>query len=326
MIDPFGRSLNYLRMSVTDRCNLRCQYCMPEEGIASVGHGSILSYEELLRVARVASRLGIRKIRVTGGDPLVRKGIVNFLGQLASLPEKPEITLTTNGLRLAEFAVDLKAAGVNRVNVSLDTLRTDRFERITRRAGLDQVLAGLEAAESAGLGPLKLNMVPMAGINSDEIADFARLTLDRPWDVRFIELMPVSSRLEVGEKQRVPLKTILAELRKLGELETELPTGPHGPAQLFRLPGAQGCLGVIPAVSSHFCNECNRLRVTADGRIRPCLFSDQEIDLRSVLRDSADDQPLEELFRQAASGKPNGHNLKSCGCGPGDRLMQQIGG
>lgn len=326
MIDPFGRTLNYLRLSVTDRCNLRCQYCMPEEGIASIGHGAVLSYEEMLRIARVACRLGVRKIRITGGEPLVRKGIVPFLGQLAALPEHPEVTLTTNGLKLAELAADLKGAGVHRVNVSLDSLRRERFRQITRRDGLDEVLAGLHAADAAGLGPLKLNMVPMDGINLDEIADFARLTFDHPWNVRFIELMPVSSRLEVGEQHRVPLGRILAELRRIGELEPVLRNGPDGPAQLFRFAGSKGGIGVIPAVSSHFCGECNRLRVTADGRIRPCLFSDQEIDLRAVLRETRDDDALAELFLQAAAIKPDGHRLDQRRCGPEDRLMQQIGG
>ncbi len=326
MKDHFGRRIDYLRLSVTDRCNLRCRYCMPEEGVVSLGHGEILAYEELLRVAAAAVRLGVRKIRVTGGEPLVRKGLVGFIGQLAALPQRPEITLTTNGLGLAALAGDLRRAGLSRVNVSLDTLRPERFERITRRSGLEQVLAGLEAAETAGLAPLKLNMVPIAGENADEIVDFARLTLERSWEVRFIEFMPVSDGLSYGPDNRFPAAAILDELQRLGPLEALVRQGPAGPARLYRYPDAPGRIGVIPAVSEHFCGECNRLRLTADGRLRPCLFSGAEIDLRTPLRAGADAAELERLLLQATGAKPERHHIGEADFEHSGRRMQEIGG
>ena len=326
MEDNFGRRIDYLRLSVTDRCNLRCRYCMPEEGVAPLDHGQILSYEEMLRVAAVAVRLGVSKIRVTGGEPLVRKGLVGFIGHLAALTPAPEVTLTTNGLRLADMAADLRRAGLSRINVSLDTLRPERFERITRRGGLEQVLAGLKAAEAAGLSPLKLNMVPIAGENADEIIDFARLTLEHPWEVRFIEFMPVSGGLSYGEENRFPAASIVAELQRLGPLEAIARQGPAGPARLYRYAGGLGRIGVIPAVSEHFCSECNRLRITADGRIRPCLFSTEELDLRRLLRSGAGDGALEQLLLQAIGVKPERHRIGEADFVQGARRMQEIGG
>jgi cyclic pyranopterin phosphate synthase len=324
--DSFGRTIDYLRLSVTDRCNLRCRYCMPEEGVAPLNHGEILSYEELLRVAEAAARLGVRKIRVTGGEPLVRKGIVGFIRRLAALPESPEITLTTNGLGLAEMAPELKAAGLSRINVSLDTLREDRFKGSTRRDGLSKVLAGLEAADRAGLTPLKINMVPIRGVNEDEIADFARLTREHPWEVRFIEFMPVSDGLDYTPENRFSAAAIMEALGREGELIPIPRQGPAGPARLFRYPDGQGRLGVIPAVSDHFCGECNRLRVTADGRIRTCLFSDAEIDLRSALRGESPGVSLEELLRTAVGEKPERHRIGEEDFQHGSRRMQKIGG
>lgn len=324
--DRFGRHLNYLRLSITDRCNLRCRYCMPEEGVESLGHGSVLRYEELLRIARVACRLGVRKIRLTGGEPLVRRGIVDFVDELTSLPEAPEVVLTTNGLRLAELAEGLKGAGLSRVNVSLDTLDAERFRQITRREGLEQVLAGIAAAERVALGPVKINMVPIGGVNADEIETFARLSLEHPWYVRFIEFMPVSGDLAYAPEQRVPVDQIMAALARVAPLQEEPRTGPAGPARLYRYAGAPGGLGVIPAVSSHFCDQCNRLRVTADGKIRPCLFSGEEIDLLAAMRDGASDDELAAIFRQAANVKPDRHHLEDPNDGTGTRRMGQIGG
>jgi len=323
--DTFGRTVDYLRLSVTDRCNLRCCYCMPEEGVPSIPHGEILSYEELLRVAAASVRLGVRKIRVTGGEPLVRKGIVDFIRQLAALPGRPEITLTTNGLRLAEMAGELKSAGLSRVNVSLDTLNEERFIQITRRPGLAQVLAGLAAAEEVGLVPLKVNMVPIRGVNEDEVVEFARFTLHRRWEIRFIEYMPVSDGLGFTPEQRFPAQAIMEELSRLGILLPLPRSGPAGPARLFRYADALGTLGVIPAVSNHFCAECNRLRVTADGRIRPCLFSDGEIDLKPALH-SGDDALLEVALADAVGAKPEKHGIGSAEFQPGNRRVQGIGG
>lgn len=326
LTDTFGRRLDYLRLSITDRCNLRCRYCMPEAGVEAMQHGDILSYEELLRLARVACSLGVRKIRLTGGEPLVRKGIVDFVARLAELSPRPEIALTSNGLGLAKLAAPLKQAGLGRINVSLDTLRPERFVAITRRSGLEQVLAGLEQAEAVGLGPIKINMVPIAGVNADEIVDFARLTLERSWNVRFIEFMPVSGDLDYRPEQRVPVDEILRLLASVAPLQEEPRRGPAGPARLLRYAGAPGGLGVIPAVTSHFCSECNRLRVTADGRIRPCLFSETEIDLKAALRGGIDDRRLADLFLAAAGAKPERHNLADDPTGTGVRRMQEIGG
>lgn len=324
--DNYGRFIDYLRLSVTDRCNLRCRYCMPEEGVPSLGHGRVLSYEELFRVAAVAVRLGVSKIRVTGGEPLVRKGIVDFVRSLTSLLQKPEVTLTTNGLFLAEMVDDLKAAGLSRVNVSLDTLKSERFEAITRRSGLEKVLQGIAAVEKAGLAPIKVNMVPIGGVNDDEIADFARLSLTRGWEVRFIEFMPVSGGLDYTPEQRVSFADILAVLESLGPLETVERKGVLGPARLFRYAGAPGRLGVIPAVSHHFCGECNRLRLTSDGKLRPCLLDEREIDIRDILRNGGDDALLEQVLLEAVGGKPERHRVGEDDFRQGDRKMQGIGG
>ncbi len=326
MKDNFGRSIEYLRLSVTDRCNLRCRYCMPEEGVPAIGHGEVLSYEEMLRVAQAATRLGVSKIRVTGGEPLVRKGIVAFIRQLARIPGRPEITLTTNGLLLAEMAAELKDAGLSRVNVSLDTLREERFSSITRREGLSKVLAGLDEAARAGLEPLKINMVPIHGVNADEIVDFARLTLKHPWEVRFIEFMPVAGDLDFTPESRFSAPAILEELSRLGMLLPIPRQGPAGPARLFRYPEGIGRIGVIPAVSSHFCGECNRLRVTADGKVRPCLFCSEEMDLKGVLRGAGGDAELEEILRKAVGSKPERHRIGEAGFRQTGRNMQGIGG
>ncbi len=326
MKDSFGRKIDYLRLSITDRCNLRCRYCMPEDGVESVGHGGVLSYEELLRIAAAAARLGIKKIRVTGGEPLVRKGVVGFIKQLAELPGHPEITLTTNGLLLDQMAADLKQAGLARVNISLDTLREDRFEEITRRPGLQRVLDGIQQAAAVGLAPLKINMVPIRGVNADEIADFGRLTLKHPWEVRFIEFMPVSDGLGYTADNRFSAQEIMTDLESIGLLTPMDPPGPPGPARLFRYGDSPGRIGVIPAVSSHFCDECNRLRVTADGRVRPCLLCSDELDLRDALRLGASDLELETILRNAAMAKPKQHRVGEKDYLEGRRGMQQIGG
>ena len=326
MLDKFGRTIDYLRLSVTDRCNLRCRYCMPAEGVPARSHREILSYEEMLAVVAAAVELGVRKVRITGGEPLVRKGVIPFIRSLAALPEAPEITLTTNGLLLAEQAAALKAAGVSRVNVSLDTLRPERFAAITRRGGLEKVLAGLQAAEDAGLTPLKVNMVPIRGVNADEIADFARFTLERSWEMRFIEFMPVSGNLDYPPESRFPADEILAEIGRVGELVPIQRTGPSGPARLYRFAAGQGRVGVIPAVSHHFCNECNRLRVTADGRVRPCLFSVDEPDLKALLRRGATRDELGAFLAGAICAKPERHRIGEDDFRQGPRAMHGIGG
>ncbi len=292
----------------------------------SVGHQAVLSYEELLRVARIAVELGVRKIRLTGGEPLVRKGLIGFIAALCQLPQRPEVTLTTNGLLLADNAVALKQAGLSRVNISLDSLQPQRFAEITRREGLDQVLLGIEAAEKAGLTPIKINMVPILGVNADEITDFGRLTYSHPWQVRFIEFMPVSSGLEYTPEQLYSASRIQADLQQLAPLVAEDSKGIVGPAQIYRLQGAQGTVGIIPAVSEHFCGGCNRLRLTADGQLRPCLLSQQEVDLLSILRQGCSDERLAELLGKSVLDKPERHGLRDADYTPGKRRMHGIGG
>jgi cyclic pyranopterin phosphate synthase len=299
---------------------------MPEAGVPELTHGDVLRYEELLRVVAAACRLGIRKIRVTGGEPLVRRGIVSFIEQLSALPEKPAITLTTNGLLLAEQAEQLKAAGLTRVNVSLDTLRPERFRELTRRNGLEQVLAGIAAAERVGMLPIKLNVIPFKDFNADEIVDFARLTLEHPWDIRFIEFMPISTDLDYVSGDGLPISDVEARLRTLGELQALPRQETAGPARMYRLPGAKGRIGLIPSVSGHFCGDCNRLRVMADGRVRGCLFDNQETDLRPALRDGIDGHALEQLLLAAACAKPEKHQINAAEFATPNRRMHGIGG
>jgi len=322
LFDSFQRPLNYLRISVTDRCNLRCIYCMPSEGIPLMSHEDILSYEEICIVARAAAELGIVKVRLTGGEPLVRAEVTNLLAMLARIQGIDDISLTTNGVLLQRYADELKSAGLRRVNVSLDSLRSDRFHRITRMGNLDDVLRGIEAARQAGLNPVKTNTVVIRGTNDDEVLDFARLTIEGEWHVRFIEYMPFSKG-EKADHLLVPVSEIKQRIETLGELEPS-PSSGGGPARYFRLPGARGTIGFISPVSEHFCRACNRLRLTADGKLRPCLFSDTEIDLREPLRRGATADDIKRLIQEAASCKPEGHKL-----GAGitcERFMVQIGG
>ncbi len=327
MRDTFNRKIDYLRISVTDRCNLRCRYCMPEEGVPSVGHGQVLSFEELFRISRIAVEHGVSKIRLTGGEPLVRKGLIPFVERLCQLPQRPELTLTSNGLLLADQAAALKKVGLQRVNVSLDTLKPALFEQITRRPGLDKVLAGICAAEAAGLWPLKVNMVPIRDVNADEIAAFARLTFEHDWQVRFIEFMPVSGDLDYPPESRFPAAEIFEVLGSIAPLKTIERKGPAGPARLYQFEGAKGVVGVIPAVSDHFCGECNRLRLTSDGFLRPCLFCEDEIDLRTPLRQGCSDEELAQLLLGAVQVKPERHRIAEEHVVPTRRRkMQGIGG
>jgi cyclic pyranopterin phosphate synthase len=321
--DSYHRPLNYLRVSVTDRCNLRCVYCMPPEGIPLAAHGDILSYEEIASVTRAAVEMGIVKVRLTGGEPLVRADLAGLVAMLSAIEGIDDISMTTNAELLEQHAGDLKAAGLRRVNVSLDSLRRRRFRSITRVGNLGRVLRGIEASRRAGLGPVKTNTVVIRGTNDDEIIDFARLTLDGDWHVRFIEYMPFAN----GARQPDDLLVTVAEMRErieaLGPLEPTFASG-GGPAKYFRLPGARGTIGFISPVSEHFCQACNRLRLTADGRLRPCLFSDSEVDLRGPLRQGASTDDIKRLIQEAASCKPEGHRLKAgVTC---ERFMAQIGG
>jgi len=320
--DRFGRTINYLRLSVTDRCNLRCFYCMPEEGVPLCSHNQILRYEELLQIARAAARLGIEKVRVTGGEPLVRKGLVGFLARLSDIPGLAEVVLTTNGQLLSSFAGQLRQAGVDRVNISLDSLDFDRYAEITRGGDLAEVLAGIKVAEQAGL-QLKLNMVVMRDVNDSEIEAFAELSLDRSWSIRFIEYMP-TIRAKAWQTRVVPGAEILERLQKKYRM-VPLATGRMcGPSRPFRIEGAQGSIGVITPMSDHFCGSCNRIRVTSTGLAKSCLLSEQAVDLKPYL--DQDDDLLCQALRQVIGNKVDHHQMADDVSGPATFTMSSIGG
>lgn len=332
--DAHRRAISYLRISVTDRCNLRCVYCMPPEGVPSCAHDEVLRYEEVETVARAAAELGIHKIRLTGGEPLVRKGVVDLVRILAAIPGVDDLSMTTNGMLLRRYADDLARAGLKRVNVSLDTLRPERFRQITRRGELADALAGIHAARRAGLTPVKINAVIVRGLNDDEVVELAYKTVSDGWHVRFIEWMPLAGpmmgKIEWAEGM-VPTDEIRARIEAaLGPLEPASMQAGAGPARYYRLaeaggPRAAGTIGFISALSEHFCGSCNRLRLTADGKLRPCLFSEHEIDLRTPLREGAGVREIKALLTAGIAAKPEGHRLGECEP-VHDRTMSQIGG
>jgi GTP 3',8-cyclase len=326
LLDPFRRKINYLRISITDRCNLRCRYCMPEQGIFLIPHEEILTYEEILRIVHVFGAEGISKVRLTGGEPLVRKGIVDFISRLSQIKEIKDLSLTTNGILLKEFAQDLKNAGLKRINISLDSLKKERFCQITRKDDFVRVWAGIEEALRVGLSPVKINMVAIQGLNDDEIESFARLTLTLPLIVRYIEYMPSGNGEEWNKSDILTIPQIKSRLENMGNLIPIPSDRWDGPAKRFRMEGALGEIGLIGAVSSHFCDDCNRLRLTPDGKIRTCLFSDEEIDVKELLRNGGSDRDLKEQLLMALKKKPekhpiNTHQFKKC-----QRNMSAIGG
>lgn len=380
LIDSYHRKIDYLRISVTDRCNFRCIYCMPEEGAPVSPKVEILTFEEIERLARIAVELGITKIRLTGGEPLVRKDIALLVARIGAIEGLRDLSLTTNGFLLARHALEFAHSGLHRVNISLDTLRPERFTRIARRGSLEEVLTGIEAARSAGLEPIKLNCVVMRGWNEDEVVDFARLTLDQPYHLRFIELMPINwsqgddspsdlstlctrpSHSDGQISTMIPLfanverASFLAVFRlkdtrtQIGQLDADqmqrafVPTseirdtiesafGPlepaeiltNGPARSFRLPNARGTVGFISQITNDMCLNCNRLRLTADGQLRPCLMADGEVDLRGPLRADAGDEEIAGLIRLTVLHKPKEHRLED-GLAPISRNMSQLGG
>lgn len=326
MQDGFGRRIEYLRISVTDKCNLRCVYCMPEEGLPWLRRDELLRYEEIAEVVRTMAGLGLRRVRITGGEPLVRRDIPVLARMLSSIPGIDDLSLSTNGVLLAPLADPLRAAGVRRINVSLDSLRPERIDAIARRPGAHaRILAGLAAAERAGFEPLKINTVVLRGRNDDELADFARATLDRPWHVRFIEVMPVGANLGVSAGEYIPAFEILERIRSVGPLEpVDGPAG-NGPARYYRYAGAPGTVGVISPMSHNYCDRCNRMRLTADGQLRPCLFGDLQTDLRGPLRRG---EPLEPLIRETLRVKPERHHLaRGSAAGSGGLVaLSQVGG
>ena len=338
MIDKCNRDINYLRISVTDRCNLRCFYCTPREGRSLLGHDDILRYEEILRVIRVAVKMGVVKVRVTGGEPLVRRGIVDFIVSLKSIKGIDDISMTTNGTLLESFAERLFNAGMKRINISLDSLNTGKYARITRGGDLEAVLRSIDKVYRAGFSPIKINIVALMGFNDDEILDFAKLTLHKPYQVRFIELMPVGQAgLENNDrylsndivKERISMFYRLEHVNGNQEPvigDEGLPLS--GPAQIFRIASGVGQIGFISPVSHRFCYACNRLRLTADGHLRACLLSDEEIDLKSPLRNGCSDAELEGLIKRAIAGKQKQYSttcsenhIKKCARG-----MSSLGG
>ena len=317
--DGFQRGISYLRISVTDRCNLRCIYCMPREGVPLVAHSDILSFEEIQMVVRAAAELGIDKIRITGGEPLVRLHLTELIRMISDIDGVDEISMTTNGILLGKYAKDLREAGLRRVNVSLDTLKVGRFKDITRTGELADALKGIRAATEAGLNPVKINMVPMKGINDDEIIDFAKMTLESGWHVRFIELMPFKRNVEL-----IPSNLLRSQIETLGNLEPYFGITVTGPARYFRLPGTTGTIGFISAVSEPFCEGCNRLRLSATGMLFPCLFSQNGMDLRTHLRRGVPLEELKNLFTETIALKPKQHQLSTGN--PVTKNMSSIGG
>jgi cyclic pyranopterin phosphate synthase len=321
--DSFGRSIEYLRISVTDRCNFRCLYCMPEEGLQWLPRSEILSYEEIAEVVTQLAPLGLRRVRLTGGEPTIRPDLEKLVALLRAIPEIEDIALSTNGSRFPEHAPRLKAAGLDRVNVSVDSLRPGRVRDIARRTVTTPPVDALLAAERAGLSPVKVNVVVMRGINDDEVVDLARLCLEHAWHVRFIELMPVGDMRGATWEHVVPSDEILDRLSALGTLTPcDGPARGNGPAAYHRYAGAPGTVGVITPMTHTYCASCNRVRLTADGRLRTCLFGDAEVNLRDALRAG---ESLEPLFVRALEEKPKEHALLQMQVG-GLRALSQVGG
>jgi GTP 3',8-cyclase len=323
LIDGSGRKINYLRISVTDKCNFRCLYCMPEEGLQWLPKSEILSYEEIAEVVLQLQPLGVTSLRITGGEPLIRPNLDRLIAQLKAIPGIEDISLSTNGVHLPKHAESLRSAGLDRVNLSADSLRADRIAKISRRSlGFDPIVAAT-AAERAGLAPIKINVVVMRGINDDEILDFARLTLDHPWHIRFIELMPVGEMRDVTWDHVVPSDELLDRIAEIGALTpVSGPARGNGPAKYFAFEGAPGSVGVITPMTHTYCSTCNKVRLTADGRLRTCLFGDHELDLRTPLRAG---QPIASIVEAGLLEKPAEHHLLQMSVG-GLRALSQVGG
>jgi cyclic pyranopterin phosphate synthase len=327
LYDKHRRLIDYLRISVTDRCNLSCVYCKPRAGMKVLRHRDILSYEEICRLVTLAVRLGISRVRVTGGEPLVRRGIVDFIALLNDLKGLQDISITTNGVLLDELADGLKQAGKPRLNISLDSLDPGKFRAITGSDNFERVWRGINRAEELGFFPLKINMVPVRGMNDDEVANFARLTFDRRIHVRFIEFMPIGADDRWHKDSCIPAGEIRSVIeREVGQLLPFTAGNSAGPSENYQLPDARGVIGFISPITRHFCASCRRLRLTADGKIRPCLLSDSEIDIKSSLRRGCDDAELERLFRLALEIKPDRHYIDEAVPGRFRRTMSKIGG
>ena len=317
MIDQFGRNITYLRISVTDKCNLRCRYCMPEDGICKKDHADMLTEDEIITAVEAAAKLGITKVRITGGEPLVKKNIVSICRRTAAVEGIKEVCLTTNGVLLPQLAKPLREAGVTRLNLSLDTLDEEKYSYITRIGKLENFRAGLEAAFEAGFEKIKINAVLIGGFNDDEIVSLAELTKMYPLDVRFIELMPMYDSGDFGEKAYLPYSKVLEKLP-----EAEAVAGDGGVAKLYRLPGAKGSIGLISPVSAHFCGSCNRLRLTADGKLKPCLHAADEYSIKGL-----NFEETKAVFEKAIWNKPAWHgDLDAVNRSKAGRNMNEIGG
>ena len=317
MIDRHGRNITYLRISVTDKCNLRCRYCMPEEGICKREHREMLTEDEIIHAVEVAAELGITKVRITGGEPLVKKNILSICRRTAAVEGIREVCLTTNGILLPQMAEDLRAAGVNRLNLSLDTLDPQKYAYITRIGKLEAFRDGLEAAFRAGFEKVKINVVLIGGFNDNEIEALANLTMEYPLDMRFIELMPIQDHDEFGESAYLPYSAVLEKLPQAVPVEKD-----GGVAKLYRLPGARGNIGLISPVSAHFCGECNRIRLTADGKLKPCLHAPDEFNIKGLNKAG-----IREVFEKAIWNKPAWHgDLDALHRSQAGRNMNEIGG
>lgn len=325
--DQHGHKVTYLRISITDRCNLRCVYCMPPDGVPKRPHRAIMRYEEIAEVVRVIARFGVNAVRLTGGEPLVRPDLPTLVRMISEIPGIEDISMTTNAIRLEKLAAPLADAGLQRVNISLDTLQTEKYAKITRGGSLEKVWRGIEAAEKHGLTPIKINNVAIRGLNDDEIINLAKLSIENPWSVRFIELMPINNQIPWGEDLPSPkdafisVQELIEILEPLGLEPVEKSSG-SGPAREYRLNGALGTIGFISPISEHFCGSCNRLRLTADGNLRPCLLSDLEIPVLGALRAG---DPIEPILQKVMAVKPSGHELAENNL-PEERNMKEIGG
>jgi len=326
MNDAFQRNINYLRISVTDKCNLRCIYCMPGDGLPLTSHEEILRLEEIVKIVKSATLVGIRKVRLTGGEPLVRKGITDLIGMINEIPEIDDIALTTNGILLPKMAKKLKKAGLKRVNISLDTLDPAKFTHITRGGLLSKVWLGIEVSRDAGLDPIKINTVVIKGFNDDEVSNFVEITRKMPLHVRFIELMPIGEGEILAGDSYISTSELIETISQKYQLTPEKAIAGSGPARYYRIPGAPGTVGFISPISNHFCNTCNRLRLTSEGQLRPCLQSPREIDLKTPLRNGASELELANIIKMAVNSKPEKHDMAKTGWEGNKRVMNQIGG
>lgn len=320
MLDNLGRKINYLRISVTDLCNLRCKYCMPKDGLCKKSHNEILRIEEIEEIVRQGAKIGINKVRITGGEPLIRKGIIELVKKISYIDGIEDLAMTTNGILLKKYAKELKASGLNRVNISIDSLNKDKYKKITRGGDIKDVIDGIKAAKDVKLTPIKLNTVLIGGFNDDEIEDFVQLTQNEEIDVRFIELMPLGEASSWAKEHFIPNTTVLDRFPSLIPL---CKNDKGTPAKHYKLPNGKGKIGLINPISSHFCSSCNRIRITSDGKIKPCLHSNYEINIKGLIKENYE---IIDILRLAIEAKPEEHNINNLDYEPIIRNMFQIGG